>query len=175
MLGYSVAILLEKECIVTIQESVTILQKKNVMWRIWNDFHRILGWWPTSIAWESAILPSFIAFLYSILSTLQFGIKKNHVCLRKVCLWSAQKRPNGRHCSTETQCAELQHKSLLMAKVLSRDRALSFPFTSFICTIVSTLQFGIKKNHICLRKVCLWSVQRRPNGCHSVTVRWATA
>ena len=32
-----------------------------------------------------------------------------------------------------------------MAKVLSRDRALSFPFTSFICSILSTLQFVIKK------------------------------
>ena len=111
----------------------------------------------------------FIAFLYSILSTLQFGINKNHVCLRKVYLWSAQKQPNGRHCSSEPRCAELQHKSLLLAMALSHDRALSFPFTSFICTILSALQFGIKKNYVCLRNLCLWSAQKRPNGCHIST------
>ena len=56
----------------------------------------------------------FTAFLYSISCTLKIVIKSN-ICQRKVCLWTAQKRPNGRHCSTATRCAEPQHKSLLLA------------------------------------------------------------
>ena len=63
---------------------------------------------------------------------------------------------------------ESLHKSLILAKFLSRERALSFPFITFLYSnLFSTLQFGKKKNHICLRKVCLWSTQKRPNGCHS--------
>ena len=54
-------------------------------------------------------------------------------------------------CSTATRCAEPQHKKFLLAKLLSRDGALSFPFTAFIYSISSTLQFGIKNNHICQR------------------------
>ena len=64
---------------------------------------------------ERSLSFPFIAFLRSILSTLQFDIKKNQLCLSKVCLWSAQKRPNGRHCITEILCVELQHTSLLLA------------------------------------------------------------
>ena len=32
--------------------------------------------------------------------------------------------------------------------VLSRDGALSFPFTAFLYSILSTLQFGMKKKNI---------------------------
>ena len=58
-------------------------------------------------------------------------------------------------CSTLTRCAEPQHKSLLLSKVLSRDGALYFPFTTFFYLFSSTLQFGIQKKHIFYRKVCL--------------------
>ena len=45
-------------------------------------------------------------------------------------------------CSTTTRCTEPQHKSLLLAEVLSCDRALSYPFISFLHSISSFLLFG---------------------------------
>ena len=54
---------------------------------------------------------------------------------------------------TATRCAEPHHKSLLLAKVLSRDRALSFPFTAFLYSISSTLQFVIKNMNANLKYV----------------------
>ena len=110
------------------------------------------------------------AFLNSISSTLQFGIKNIYANVKFV----YEVLKNGQTiviCSTATRCVEPQHKSLLLAKVLSRDRALYFPFTAFRYSISSTLQFGIKKNHIRQRKVCLWRAQKRPNGrqCSTAT------
>ena len=42
---------------------------------------------PTRSMFTSAFSP-FRAFLYSISSTLLFGIKKNHICQRKVYFWA---------------------------------------------------------------------------------------
>ena len=114
---------------------------------------------------DRALSFSFTALLYSISSTVQFGMKIKNIYANAKYVYEAPK--NGQTvviCSTATRCSEPQHKCLLLVKVLLRDGALSFPFTAFLYSISSTLQFGIKKNHICQHKVCLWNAQKRPNG-----------
>ena len=71
--------------------------------------------------------------------------KENVICQREVCLPAAEAftftSPAGR-------LGELSHSIkafFILDKLLSRDRALSFPFTAFHHSISSTLQFG-KKN-----------------------------
>ena len=101
--------------------------------------------------------PTYIFFYKdSRKSTLQFGIRKKRYMWTKsmftsrrcVCFFLSRRT---------SRWPESLLKSLILAKFLSRERALSFPFIAFLYSILSTLQFGIKKNHICLRKVCLHS------------------
>ena len=62
---------------------------------------------------------SLLNFVYSI----QFGIKKNIYANVKYVYEATKNGQTVVTCST-TRCAEPQHKSLLLAEVLSRDRAL---------------------------------------------------
>ena len=113
---------------------------------------------------------SFFAKCILLKSTVQFGIRKNVICEQKsmftsrrcVCFFSSR-----RTC----RWPELQHKSLILAKFLSRKRALSFPFIAFLYSILYILQFGLKKNH--MKYDYDKYVYEAPKNWD--TVRWATA
>ena len=117
----------------------------------------------------------FFLLKYSLKSTLQFVIK-NVIGQREVCLPAAEAITFS---SPAGHFSELSHSIkawywLSFYCVIERFS----PFTTFLYSISSTLQFGMKNKHICQRKVCLWSAQKRPNGSHlqhSNMVRWATA